>query len=76
MDEITTFIAAIANKTQQDDSRKLLTLLADASGYAPSLQGSIIGFGQYHYKYESGREGDSAVIGFSPRKQNITIYIT
>ncbi|MBA6392320.1 DUF1801 domain-containing protein [Colwellia sp. BRX10-3] len=75
MDEITTFIAAIANETQQDDSRILLKLLADASGYAPSLQGSIIGFGQYHYKYESGREGDSAVIGFSPRKQNITIYI-
>jgi hypothetical protein len=36
---------------------------------------SIIGFGSYHYKYESGREGDSPQIGFSPRKQNITLYI-
>jgi len=75
MDEITKFIAAIDNKTKQDDSQKLVNLLADASGYKPSLHGNIIGFGQYHYTYESGREGDSMVIGFSPRKQNIAIYI-
>jgi hypothetical protein len=53
----------------------LVSLLADVSGYRPNLQGSIIGFGKYHYKYESGREGDSMVIAFSPRKQNIAIYI-
>jgi len=76
MDEITAFIATIANKTKQDDSKKLNRVLADVSGYQPCLHGNIIGFGQYHYKYESGREGDSEVIGFSPRKQNITIYIT
>lgn len=75
MDEITKFIAAIDNKTKQDDSQKLVNLLADASGYKPSLHGNIIGFGQYHYTYESGREGDNMVIGFSPRKQNIAIYI-
>ena len=50
-------------------------MLANASGYLPSLQGSIIGFGRYHYQYDSGREGDCSVIGFSPRKQNIAIYI-
>jgi hypothetical protein len=75
MDEIALFLANITNKTKQDDSRKLLGLLADVSGYKPTLQGSIIGFGQYHYKYESGREGDSVVIAFSPRAQNIVIYI-
>ena len=46
-----------------------------ASGYDAYLSGSIVGFGEYHYKYESGREGDSVVTGFSPRKQNIAIYI-
>ncbi len=75
MDELTTFIDAIDNKTKQNDSRELISLLANASGYLPSLQGSIIGFGRYHYKYDSGREGDCAVIGFSPRKHNIAIYI-
>lgn len=75
MDEITTFINAISNKTKQSDSRELLSLLTAASSYLPRLEGSIIGFGRYHYKYDSGREGDCSVIGFSPRKQNIAIYI-
>ena len=75
MNEVTVFLADITDQAQQDDSRHLVSLLADVSGYRPNLQGSIIGFGQYHYKYESGREGDSMVIAFSPRKQNIAIYI-
>lgn len=75
MDEVTTFIGAINSKTKQADSRELVGLLTEASGYSPSLQGNIIGFGQYHYQYESGREGHASVIAFSPRKQNIAIYI-
>jgi len=75
MAEIMAFINAIDSKLKQEDSQVLLALLTDASGYKPSLQGSIIGFGQYHYKYDSGREGDASVIAFSPRKQNIAIYI-
>ena len=75
MDEIALFLASITNKTKQDDSQKLLNILTDVSGYKPNLQGKIIGFGQYHYQNESGLEGDSVVIGFSPRAQNIAIYI-
>jgi hypothetical protein len=75
VDEIDKYIANIANEAQQADVKKLLKLLSSASGYCPSLHGNIIGFGRYHYKYESGREGDSSVIAFAPRKQNIVVYI-
>jgi hypothetical protein len=75
MSDINSFIASIENEAKRNDAVMLLKLLADASGYSAKLQGSIIGFGQYHYKYESGREGDAAVIAFSPRKQNIVLYI-
>ena len=49
--------------------------MEEESAYKATLHGSIIGFGRYHYKYESGREGDSSVVAFSPRAQNITLYI-
>lgn len=75
MNEINNFISRIENETRKADSKVMLTLLERVSGYKPYLSGSIIGFGKYHYKYESGREGDSAVIAFSPRKQNLVIYI-
>jgi hypothetical protein len=75
MDEIQNFISCIENETRKSDSIALLSILEKESGYKPFLSGSIIGFGQYHYKYESGREGDSAVIAFSPRKQNLVVYI-
>lgn len=74
-DDVTTFINAIDNKTKREDSIILCALLTKCSGYSASLQGNIIGFGRYHYQYESGREGDCAVIGFSPRKQHLAIYI-
>jgi len=75
MDEINNFISCIDNETRKSDSIALLSILEKVSGYKPYLSGSIIGFGKYHYKYESGREGDSAVISFSPRKQNLVVYI-
>jgi uncharacterized protein YdhG (YjbR/CyaY superfamily) len=51
-------------------------MMREVSNSEPVMWGSaIIGFGTYHYKYESGREGDTVVIGFSPRKQNISIYL-
>ncbi len=49
--------------------------MEEESGYKAVLHGKIVGFGIYHYKYDSGREGDAIVVGFSPRSQNITIYI-
>ncbi|WNC68182.1 DUF1801 domain-containing protein [Thalassotalea nanhaiensis] len=75
MEEVTDFISSIDNETRKLDSIALLAILEKVSGYKPYLSGSIIGFGSYHYKYDSGREGDSAVIAFSPRKQNLVVYI-
>ncbi|MBA6365513.1 DUF1801 domain-containing protein, partial [Colwellia sp. BRX8-8] len=75
MDEINNFISCIENETRKSDSFALLSFLETVSGYKPYLCGSIIGFGKYHYKYDSGREGDSAVISFSPRKKNLVVYI-
>ncbi|MCT8986653.1 DUF1801 domain-containing protein [Shewanella phaeophyticola] len=75
MNDIQLFISKIDNKARQQDAHNLLSLLERITGYQPFLMGSIIGFGHYHYQYDSGREGDSAVIAFSPRKQNTVVYI-
>jgi hypothetical protein len=75
MNEVTNFISCIDNKTRKSDSIALLSILERVSGCKPYLSGSIIGFGKYHYKYGSGCECDSAVIAFSPRKQNLVVYI-
>lgn len=62
---------------RRDDAHTLCRLLAEVSGERPTIWGtSIIGFGQYHYRYASGREGDTFLVGFSPRKQNLTLYVT
>ena len=69
------FIAA-AGPEKQSDSERLIAILQDITGEKPVLWGpSIIGFGRYHYEYDSGHEGDSALIGFSPRKRELVIYI-
>ena len=69
------FINTIENKTRRQDASTLLPLMQEWSAYQAYLAGSMIGFGEYHYKYDSGREGDFFVTGFSPRKQNMAIYI-
>ena len=69
------FLNNIEKESKRDDSKALVKIMAQESGYKARLHGKIIGFGQYHYKYDSGREGDAIVTGFSPRAQNITIYI-
>jgi hypothetical protein len=74
-DDVETFIAGIAQDRKREDSRAVLKLLQEESGYTPYLTGSMVGFGRYHYKYASGREGDWFVTGFSPRKQNLAVYI-
>jgi hypothetical protein len=69
-------IAAIANEERRADARRLVTLLRRVTGEAPKMWGpSIVGFGSYHYKYDSGREGDSALAGFAVRKSDLTVYI-
>lgn len=72
---VTAFLAAIEDDAKRADSEALAALMQRVSGYPPVMWGSIIGFGQYHYVYESGREGDAVRVGFSPRAQNLSIYI-
>lgn len=70
------FIAAVADAQRAADCRALVAMMREVTGEAPRMWGaSIVGFGQYHYVYESGREGDACVVGFSPRKNDLTIYI-
>ena len=69
------FISQIESSVKRKDSNSLIKIMEEESGFKAVLHGKIIGFGLYHYKYESGREGDGIVTGFSPGKQNITIYI-
>ena len=70
------FIAAIAHPTRQQDAGVLVDLFTKTTGFAPQMWGnSIVGFGQYHYRYATGREGDFLATGFSPRKSNLSIYI-
>ncbi|WP_417493375.1 DUF1801 domain-containing protein [Maricaulis sp.] len=70
------FIAEIAHPVRRADALILLEMMRRLSGEEPRMWGpSIIGFGQYHYKYESGREGDSMRTGFSPRKSGQVVYI-
>lgn len=70
------FLKGIQDDQERQDCLTLLSLMEDITGKKPKMWGtSIIGFGNYHYKYASGREGDYFVTGFSPRKQNLTIYI-
>jgi hypothetical protein len=72
---VTAFLNKIKDKQLRDDCFVILQMMQRVSNSEPIMWGSaIIGFGTYHYVYESGREGDSMLIGFSPRKQNITIY--
>ena len=69
------FLDAVADEQKRKDSFTLLELMKQVTGMEPKMWGSsIVGFGSYHYKYESGREGDAIVAGFSPRKQNLTLY--
>jgi hypothetical protein len=70
------FLDSIPDDGQRSDSRVLLELLQTATKTEPKMWGdSIVGFGSYHYVGKSGREGDWFVAGFSPRKQNLTLYM-
>ena len=73
---VTGFLNSIEDEQKRRDSFEILKMMEQVTKEPPKMWGtSIIGFGSYHYKYESGREGDMLMTGFSPRKQNITLYI-
>jgi hypothetical protein len=75
--DVEAFISGIQDERRRDDSKALVALMERATGEKPVMWGpSIIGFGDLHYKYESGREGDWFRVGFSPRKQSLTLYVT
>jgi Domain of unknown function (DU1801) len=70
------FIGTVADERQRADAHIIAAMMERLSGHPPKMWGpSIIGFGQYHYKYASGHEGDMARIGFSPRKGNTVLYL-
>ena len=75
-DSVAAFLGAIPDEGRRKDCDTVIKLMKQATKSPPTMWGpGIVGFGSYHYKYESGREGDSPRIGFSPRKQNLTLYI-
>lgn len=75
-DSVENFIEQIDDLQKRSDSHELIKLMEKTSGKTAAMWGSsIVGFGNYHYKYESGHEGDAPVIGFSPRKAAISLYV-
>ena len=75
-DSVTAFLNKVEDEQKRRDCFAIIEMMQQATGLPPKMWGtSIIGFGSYHYKYESGHEGDMCLIGFSPRKQNIALYI-
>jgi len=76
VDSVENFINSVDNEQKRKDSWDMIALMRKITGAEPKMWGkSLVGFGQYHYKYESGREGDSFITGFSPRKAALTVYI-
>jgi hypothetical protein len=70
------FLAGVEDPGRQADCRQVLAIMERATGETPRMWGpSIVGLGSTHYSYESGREGDFFLIGFSPRKSDLTLYI-
>jgi len=68
------FLDSIKDERRRKDCQTLARLMKQATGCKPTMWGkSVVGFGSYHYKYASGREGDWMLTGFSPRKQNLTV---
>ena len=69
------FVENVENPKKREDAYKLIDVFTETTGYEAKMWGpSIIGFGSYHYKYESGHEGDAPLVGFSPRKAKISLY--
>ncbi len=70
------FLNSVEHEGKRADSFALLELMREVTGEEPAMWGpSIVGFGSYHYKYASGREGEWMWVGFSPRKRDLTLYI-
>ncbi len=74
--DVTEFVNSVDNEVKRRESFELIDIFRSISGFEPTMWGpSIIGFGKYHYKYDSGHEGDAPLTGFSPRKDSIALYL-
>lgn len=73
----TDFLNTLDDEIKKNDSLQLLNLFEEVTGFRAKMWGpAIVGFGTYHYKYDSGREGDAPIVAFSPRKQAISLYLS
>ena len=73
---VASYIAAIADDEQRRDGSQLVAIFTTVTGHEPAMWGaSIVGFDSYHYVYDSGREGDACVVGFSARKRELVLYL-
>ena len=73
---VTAFVIGVADVARRHDCREVMRMMREATGKRPRMWGShIVGFGAYHYRYASGREGDWFITGLSPRKRDLTLYV-
>jgi len=73
---VTAFVNAIEDKHKRADAKKVAAMMREATGSRAAMWGTnIVGYGRYHYQYASGKEGDFMLVGYSPRKQALTVYI-
>ncbi|GAB4405354.1 MAG: hypothetical protein OHK0039_06260 [Bacteroidia bacterium] len=73
-DSVEAFLSSVEPAAKQADCRTLLALFQEITGEPAVMWGNMVGFGKYHYRYDSGREGDMFITGFAARKQALTIY--
>lgn len=74
--DVTAFLEAVEHPVRRSDALALDAMFREATGWQPRMWGpTIVGYGEYHYTYDSGREGDFLATGFSPRKANLSIYV-
>lgn len=73
--DVDAYVAAITAPKRRRDAETMLGVMQRATGVSPTMWGTIVGYGQYHYKYASGREGDSAAAAFSARKSATVVYV-
>ncbi len=74
---VRSFISAVENETRREDAKTLLKLFEKATGWKAKMWGpTIVGFGAYHYTYDTGHSGSICAVGFSPRKANLVVYVS
>jgi hypothetical protein len=73
--DVQTYLGSVASQKRRNDAQALVELMERVTGERPRMWGTVVGFGQYHYRYESGREGDAPAAGFAARKAASTVYV-